>query len=159
MTVGPFLPIFGTWVVIRDGDDDARSLFDRHYSRKCYADGRKPKLLVGPGQKMVLTTPCRGALFAWRKYISDDGQQGINCAIFRNETSLLSSDLIRAADELADERWPEERHFTYVNPRKIRSSNPGFCFIKAGYRRCGITKRNKLVILERPAPLSMAMAA
>lgn len=147
----PFLDL-ATWLRIKDGDDEARRLFDRHYSRYSYADGRQPKLFVGPGYKMVLTTPCRRALFVWRKFISDDGQRGINCAIFRNEGAGLSSDLIRAADAIADRHWPGERHFTYVNPRKVSSTNPGFCFIKAGWRRCGQTKARKLLILERPSP-------
>ncbi len=60
-----------------------------------------------------------------------------------------ASELIREADELADRRWPGERHFTYVNPRAVRSSNPGYCFKQAGWRFCGITKRRRLHILER----------
>lgn len=142
----------GIWVPILDGDDTARELFGRHYSHYVYADGRQPKLFCGPGFKLVLSTPCRRALFAWRKFISADGQTGINCAIFRNEGAGLSSDLIREADLLADRRWPGERHFTYVNPRKIASSNPGYCFIKAGWKRIGTTKRRNLLILERLTP-------
>lgn len=152
-----FLPI-EPWMPVKDGDDHARSVFDRHYSRHRYADGRDPKLFVGPGEKFVLVTPCRRALFVWRKFISGDAQEGINCAIFRNEGAGLSSELIRAADALADERWPGQRHYTYVNPRKVQSSNPGFCFLKAGWRRYGITKHNKLLILERPA-IALAQAA
>lgn len=149
-SVQPFL--FGdTWVEVRDGNDTARAIFDRHYSRYRYADGRKPLIFVGPGEKMVLLTPCARALFVWRRFISRDGQQGINCAIFRNEGAGLSSELIRVADRLADRRWPGERHYTYVNPRAVRSSNPGFCFLKAGWRRCGTTKVRKLLILERMA--------
>lgn len=139
------------WRAIKDGDDEARRFFDRHYSRKHYADGRKPKLFVGPGEKLVMVTPCRRGLFVWRRFISGDGQEGVNCAIFRNEGAGLSSALIAEADRIAGERWPGERHFTYVNPRGIRSTNPGICFIHAGWRRCGITKWNKLVILERLA--------
>ncbi len=137
------------WRAIKDGDDDARRFFDRHYSRYVYADGRKPKLFVGPGYKLVLVTHCRRALFVWRKFISGDGQQGVNCAIFRNEGAGLSSWLVEEADAVADQFWPGERHFTYVNPRAIRSSNPGYCFIKAGWRRCGVTKARKLLIFER----------
>jgi hypothetical protein len=85
-----------------------------------------------------------------RKFISGDGQKGINCAVFRNEGAGLSSDLIMAADALADERWPGERHFTYVDPQEVKSSNPGYCFLRAGWRKCGITKHRKLLILERP---------
>lgn len=29
--------------------------------------------------------------------------------------------------------------------------NPGYCFKRAGWRQCGITKVNKLVILEKEA--------
>jgi hypothetical protein len=148
----PFLNLTAeTWIPVLDGNESARHLFDRHYSRYRYADGRKPKLFVGPGEKMVLSTPCAMALFIWRKFISGDGQEGVNCAVFRNETDMRSSDLIMEADALADARWPGERHYTYVDAGKIRSTNPGYCFQRAGWRKCGITKWNKLVILERPA--------
>ena len=59
-----------------------------------------------------------------------------------------SSALIEVADYLAWLRWPGERHYTYVDPTEIRSTNPGFCFIKAGWRRCGMSKAG-LHILER----------
>jgi len=144
-----FLPLFDKqWIVVKDGDDTGRELYRRHYSRRVYRDGRNPMLFLGPGEKLVMLTPCARALFAWRRFISNDDQQGINCAVFRNEGAGLSSDLIRAADAIADERWPGERHYTYVNPRKIRSSNPGYCFLAAGWQRCGTTKGN-LMILER----------
>ena len=57
--------------------------------------------------------------------------------------------MILAAEQLAWERWPGERFYTYVNARKVVSCNPGYCFLVAGWRRCGITKRNRLVILEK----------
>ncbi len=151
--VQPFL-IGTNWIEVRDGDDTARAIFHRHYSFKRYKDGRRPKLFAGPGQKMVLLRPLADALFVWRKFICGDGQTGINCAVFRNEGHELSSDLIREADALAEVRWPGERHFTYVNPRRLPGTNPGYCFIKAGWNRCGITKCNKLVILELPAVAS-----
>ncbi len=146
--VQPFL--FGDgWIEVKDGNDSCRTIFDRHYSRYRYADGRRPKIFVGPGEKMVLITPCARAIFVWRKFISLDNQVGVNCAVFRNEGAGRSSDLIKAADDLAWSRWPAERHYTYVNPRAIRSCNPGCCFIAAGWRRCGVTQRRQLLILER----------
>lgn len=148
MNEQPFLLSDATWEVVKDGDPTARSIFSRHYSKHNYADGRKPKLFVGPGQKMVLLTPDAKALFVWRKFKSADGQVGVNCAVFRNEGKQRSSDLIRAAMKMAWERWPGERLYTYVNAKKIRSVNPGACFKKAGWRRCGLTKWNRLVILE-----------
>ncbi|MBB2973963.1 hypothetical protein [Mesorhizobium sp. RMAD-H1] len=150
MNIQPFL--FGDgWIEVRDGNDTGRALFDRHYSRYRYADGRKPKLYVGPGEKMVLLTGCAQALFVWRKFKTMDRQAGVNCAIFRNEGAGLSSELISAADHLADQRWAGVRHYTYVNPFKIRGSNPGCCFKRAGWRFCGLTKRG-LHILERTGP-------
>jgi hypothetical protein len=137
------------WFSCRDGDDTARELFDRHYSRKFYADGRTPKLFVGPGQKLVLTTPEADALFVWRNFKDASGQQGVNCAVFRNESCYLSSLLILDAEKIAWERWPGLRLYTYVNPRKLRSENPGCCFKKAGWRPCGVTKWNKLLIFEK----------
>jgi len=148
MKLQPYL--FGDgWLAVRDGDDTARALFQLHYSYRPYADGRRPMLFVGPGEKLVLLRRDVSALFVWRKFMSGDGQLGINCAVFRNQGDERSSDLIREADAIADERWPGERHYTYVNPRKIRSVNPGYCFKAAGWKTCGITKHRKLVILER----------
>jgi hypothetical protein len=88
------------------------------------------------------------ALFVWRKFICE-GQAGVNCAVFRNEGPTLSSDLIGQACEIAWRRWPGERLYTFVNPRRVRSTNPGYCFIRNGWRPCGVTKWNKLKILER----------
>jgi hypothetical protein len=137
------------WTQTRDGDPQAREIFHRHYSRYIYADGRDPKQFVGPGQYICLVTPEYDALFVWRKFINRDNQEGVNCAVFRNESRWLSSDLIKAADVMAFQRWPGERHYTYVNPRKIRSTNPGYCFIQAGWRRLPtLTKARKLHILE-----------
>lgn len=123
-------------------------LFDRHYSKYHYKDGRRPKLFVGPGEKLVLITQDGRALFVWRKFIDASGQTGINCSVFRNESNLLSSTLIKEAMQIAFERWPGERLYTYVNPKKIKSTNPGYCFLSAGWNFCGYTKVNKLIILE-----------
>jgi hypothetical protein len=137
------------WFSVSDGDPTARELFNRHYSRHFYKDGRRPKLFVGPGQKMVLMTTDGRALFVWRKFIDASGQRGINCAIFRNEGEILSSELILEAEQLAWGRWPGERLYTYVNPKRIKSTNPGYCFKLAGWSICGKTKVNKLIILEK----------
>jgi hypothetical protein len=71
-----------------------------------------------------------------------DHQEGICCSLFRNEGhELPSSRLILEAEWLAIERWGPGRAYTYVNPRKIRSCNPGCCFKMAGWKRSGTTKR------------------
>lgn len=156
MTFQPHIKgIYGDgWIDMLDGNDECRDIFDRHYSRYVYADGRKPKLFVGPGEKMVLLDANGPGLFVWRKFKSKDGQEGINCAIFRNETRERSSDMIRTAMKRAFERWPAQRLFTYVDPREVTPTlirnHPtwGFCFVKAGWRFCGWTKARKLMIFE-----------
>src|SRR5262249_12320336 len=122
-------------------------LYERHYSARRYADGRERDLFVGPGQKTVLLTRDRDAVFAWRKFHDDSGQHGVCCAVFRNEGPLLSSELIREAMAIAWLRWPGERLYTYVDPAEVRSPNPGYCFKQAGWRTAGRTKTG-LVILE-----------
>lgn len=142
------------WVMVRDGDLTALALFNRHYSRYRYKDGRKPKLFVGPGEKLVLLSKCGQALFVWRKFVSDDGQDGVNCSVFRNESkkpNMRSSDLILEAERIAWKRWPGTRFYTYINASKIKSANPGYCFKVAGWRQCGVTKVNRLLIFEKIA--------
>lgn len=139
------------WYLTKDGDVSCLALYERHYSRYAYADGRRQSQFVGPGESIVLRTGDADAMFVWRKFIDDSGQQGVNCAVFRNESEHRSSQLIRQADAIADHVWPRERHYTYVNPKAVRSTNPGFCFMAAGWRRCGLTKGG-LIILERNAP-------
>lgn len=144
------------WLPVKDGDPRAYDIMRRHYSFQAYTDGRRQnpgyrnrRLFVGPGQKMVLMTVNCDALFVWRKFIDGSGQQGVNCAVFRNESPILSSTLILEAEQVAHQRWPGERLYTYVNATKIKSRNPGYCFKQAGWRVCGITKTKHLVILEK----------
>lgn len=136
------------WIIAQDAEPELREMHRRHYSRRVYADGRQPAKFIGPGEYICLTLPRRTALFVWRNFHDDSGQWGICCSIFRNESRILSSDLIREADAVADCCWPGQRHYTYVCPEKIRSSNPGACFLHAGWHRAGKTKGG-LVILAR----------
>ncbi|RUV26309.1 MULTISPECIES: hypothetical protein [unclassified Mesorhizobium] len=95
MNVQPFL-IGEGWIEVLDGNDIARDIFHRHYSRYRYADGRQPALFVGPGEKLVLLTADAGAVSAWRRERHRfDNQEGVNCAIFRRETGEVASELLR----------------------------------------------------------------
>jgi hypothetical protein len=134
------------WWITRDGDPQFLEMFKRHYSNRKYADKRVVKLFGGPGEKVALrTNPCT-AIFLWRKFIDASGEAGINCAIFRNESKLQSSQLIREACAVAWTIWPNSRLYTYIDPTKIRSTNPGYCFFIAGWRKCAHkTKSGKLI--------------
>lgn len=142
------------WQEYKDGNIEALAIYERHYSAYQYADGRERKLFCGPGEKTVLMTQKSNGLFVWRKFIDDcidertgERQSGVNCAVFRNEGEILSSDLILEAMAIAWNRWPNERLYTYVNAEKIDSQHPGYCFLMAGWTKAGRTK-NGLLILE-----------
>ena len=145
------------WWLTKDGDLDCHDLYVQHYSCLQYLDGRRErdKRICGPGEKIVLRTEAGDAMFVWRRFIdgcidprTGQRQSGINCAVFRNTSQHLSSELIRQADRIADAVWTDRRHYTYVNSKKIESANPGYCYKKAGWRDCGRTQGG-LVILER----------
>jgi hypothetical protein len=133
------------WIASRDGDTDGFALYRRHYSAR---KNPRPKIrqFVGPGQKLVLLGFFCPALFVWRRFLDDSGQVGVNCAVFRNESQHRSSDMIREAVLWAHDRWPGQRLYTFVDPLEVRSTNPGYCFLMAGWRRCGTTKGGLLVL-------------
>lgn len=139
------------WYLTKDGDRSCLDLYERHYSSYRYRDGRKRVLFAGPGEKIVLRTAKGDAMLVWRKFIDKSGQQGVNCAVFRNESPHLSSELIRQADAIADFVWPCHRLYSYVRKEAVRSSNPGYCFLCAGWRRWGMTKGGLLVPERLPA--------
>jgi len=146
---GPMFTI-GPWIVTQDGDPDAAAIYNRHYSAK---PNRTSTLFVGPGEKLVLVTPEYDALFSWRisKHRAD-GQWGAECTIFRNESTRLSSDLIAWAENAAILEWPYVmRFYTFVDPARVKSSNPGYSFLKAGWRRRNNyrTRKRNLLLLDK----------
>lgn len=150
--------IDGYWLPSHHADPRAIALYLRHYSARHYRDNRQRRQFCPPGEKMVLLTQRCDALFVWHHPVMarESGQVGVNCTIFRNESPVLSSALIREACDLAWQRWPGERLFTYVADAKIRSTNPGACFKKAGWRACGRNADGRLTILELlPEPVEM----
>lgn len=141
------------WDLTRDGDERALQIFSRHYTFRRYKDNRRDNptnrmrhRIVGPGEYIMLIGNGIEALFVWKKFRDPSGQQGVCCSVFRNESNVLSSDLILEAEIWAMQKWPGERMYTMVNPKRIRSSNPGYCFLKAGWSRCGTTRGGHIVL-------------
>lgn len=154
MNVQPYLIGEGS-MEVQDGNPTARDLFTRHCSNQHRRRGKaQPALIVGPGYKLVLVTADGGAVCAWRaEKFRADGQEGVECAIYRREQGELASKMLRAAMELAWARWPGTRLFTFVDPREVqptwRAGRPtwGHCFYQAGWRFAGISQK-RLQILE-----------
>ena len=139
------------WVISHDMNPKAQELADRHYSRK--TPGSK-KGFIGPGEKLVLLSPTGDALFTWLRSRADyrgDKIEGVNCTIFRNEGPVLSSKLILEAEKFAHDRWPGLKLFTYVSKEKVKSKNPGWCFMKAGWKPAGENKSGELRLLVKEA--------
>lgn len=85
-------------------------------------------------------------------------------SIFRNESSVRSSDLIREAVAMTRWQWadvPQLGMITFVEASKVRHKrDPGRCYRKAGFRLVGQTKGGLLTFQllpdEMPEPLQPA---
>jgi hypothetical protein len=128
-----FLPFTDDLVVTTHFDPEMAALADRHYSRRTVG----ARQFLYSGRKIVIRNTEGTILFGWLwgdETLRMDGQTGYNCAIFRNESPRRSSDVILECEAIAVSRWGKNRLFTYVNPLKIASVNPGYCFKMAGWQ-------------------------
>lgn len=144
------------WQLTTRADWRVSRLADRHYSRQ------KPgsRQFSPPGMNLTLFIPTpdeQEAVAAWvwwhphknspvGRFDKHDGY--VCCSLFRSESDKwLSSSLILAAEQAAIALWPADRMAvdwlgfdTYVEAAKVKSDNPGYCYLKAGYRRDGYSK-------------------
>lgn len=114
-----------------------------------------------PGQTVVLVVgnALEGhALFGWwRPHPSAgirqmNGLDGWTCTIFRNESPIRSSDLILEAEQLlhdADVGCGPDGLLTYVWDDRVRSTNPGYCFQLAGWRKIGRSADGRKTLLQK----------
>jgi len=131
----------------------AVALADRHYSRRSIGSPQ----MMPPGQTLVLVTPEGDAVFGWWRPDPGSGLKAMNgldgwtCTIFRNESPMLSSDLILAAERELLDRYNcgPDGLLTYVFDRKIRSTNPGYCFKQAGWKRIGRSADGRKSLLQK----------
>lgn len=145
------------WHEVSKCDKLALEIAKPHYSR-AKPDSNE---LGPPGQKIVFVSDDWKALWGshrpapWAGVKRMDGFEGHSCFIFRNAGSqYLSSGMIREAVALTARRWGIAPFITYVATDKVRSNNPGFCFLKAGFRRVGYkdkTKHGRMARLEMDA--------
>jgi len=142
-----FLPFTNGLIRTTHFDQECRMLADRHYSRRTVG----ARQFCSAARKLVLRDAKADVLFVWLWPYDEyrmDGQTGYNCAIFRNESCRLSSDIILEAEVLAFQKWGPNRLYTYVDPRKVRSQNPGYCFQMAGWKKAGFSKDGKVLLVK-----------
>jgi hypothetical protein len=129
-------------------------LADRHYNRRSVGAAQ----FVPPGQCVVLRTGCGRA--AWvtlsqvAEYVDHDWPNAWLNSLFRNEGAGLSSELIREAIAATLAVWPvpaPRGMVTFVDASKVRHKrDPGRCYLKAGFRRVGLTKGGLVVLQMLP---------
>lgn len=140
-----------------------------HYSRRTPGS----KTFTGVGQEIVLVTDCGRAVWACVRQKtpmapgtgSSRGRVGSTDhvarfiwrnMIFRNLGAGRSSDLIVEALDVTYREWrarygelPTERLRTEIGIAQIKSTNPGCCYLIAGWHR-GETRRGKLYLYAPP---------
>ena len=123
------------WSAVSTADAVAVALANRHYSRR-----RVGRRIGGPWRSLALLSGDGAALWLSTYTVRPmDGLDAVRCSIFRNEGDVLSSDLIRSAMAITEAQWLDiaapDGWVTWVNTERVQSSNPGYCFLKAGWRR------------------------
>ena|SRR5437899_7445139 len=136
------------WHLSDRADPRAAALADRHYNRQKIGSTQ----FVPPGRCLVLTTGNYDALwitsYPFAQYVKHNWAGSWVCSCFRNESSILSSQLIKEA--VSATRWyaeysdnwnvPTLGMVTFVDTAKIKSTHPGYCYKMAGWRHVGYTK-------------------
>lgn len=141
------LPFTSGLVITTHFDPECAALADRHYSRRTVG----ARQFLYSGRKIVLRNTEGTVVFAWiypDPTMRMDGQTGYNNPLFRNESSRLSSEIILEAEQFAFRKWGPNRLYTYIDPAKVRSINPGYCFLKAGWSKRGLSKAGKILMTK-----------
>jgi len=141
------LPMFDGLVETTHFDHEMAELADRHYSRRTIG----ARQFLYSGRKLVLRNAEGTILFGWMypdPTMRMDGQDGYNCAIFRNESKRLASEIIIEAEGFCFRKWGHGRCYTYIDPDKVRGRPPGNCFYHAGYKFVHETKGGKHLLAK-----------
>lgn len=145
------------WIEVSKANRQARRMADRHYSFWRHHNRPSSHEVGPPGQKIILLTQDSKAVWGshrpapWAGITRSDGLNGMFCFIFRNEGYQLaqSSELITEAVGMTARRWGIHEFWTYIGAEHIQSSNPGYCFLVAGFEHDGWTQSAKLGKLRR----------
>jgi hypothetical protein len=149
------------WQRARRGHCDPVGLLlaDGHYSR------RKPgsPQFMAPGNRIVLVSRDRQSVFGWwrpdpkRFQCAMNGLDGWTCVIFRRTGGVLASDLLLDAESGLAALAPDcgsSGMLTYVDPPKIQSPNPGYCYKVAGWLKIGMCSKRRKPLLWKPFGLA-----
>ena len=122
--------------------------------------------MMPPGRKIVFVTSAADAVWGvnWQyaHLVKHSWPGAMVNTIFRNESEYLSSDLIQEAVRATVfclGSIPDQGLITFVDVSKVRSRNPGYCYLMSGWEKIGKTKRGHIVLAvfegKAEAPLGM----
>lgn len=142
------------WTLSHRADRDALPLADRHYNRQKIGSPQ----FVPPGRCIVLLSRTKDALWvsSWpfAEYVKHQWAGAWICSCFRNEGPQLSSLLIQEAVAVTRSIWgypPDLGMVTFVDASQVRHKrDPGRCYLKAGWQRCGKTKGGLFALQIKP---------
>lgn len=145
------------WVLSNRADAEVVPLADRHYNRQKIGSPQ----FAPPGRCVVFKTLELDAFWitSWpfAQYVKHAWGGAWICSAFRNEGSHLSSELIREAVAATLSIYgpaPELGMVTFVDPTKTRKKrDPGRCYLRAGFSRCGETKGGLIALQMLPAEM------
>ena len=151
------------WVRSFRADPEVVPLADRHYNRQKVGSPQ----FAPPGRCLVLKTPSVDAFWitSWPfdQYVRHAWAGAWVCSAFRNESDVLSSDLIREAVAATLGEYghaPELGMITFVDTKKTRKKrDPGRCYLRAGFRNCGVTKGGLIALQLLPADMPQPLRA
>jgi hypothetical protein len=158
------------WRLSYRADPRALPLADRHYSRQKIGTPQ----FVPPGRCIVLLTKEANALwvtsFPFAQFVRHAWAGAWMCSLFRNESEVLSSELIKEAVSITRGIYGEPPALgmvTFIDTEKVRPlkygtknqrlRNFGASYTNAGFKRVGWTKGGLLALqllpLDMPPPL------
>ncbi len=148
------------WALSHRGSPSAAAMADRHYNRQSIGSAQ----FVPPGRCVVLLSRCGKAVWVtswpYAEFTKHEWAGAWVNSLFRNEGAGLSSTLIRAAIAATRAIWepPDLGIVTFVDPTKVRKKrDPGRCYIRAGFKRCGHTKSGLLAFKMLPDAMPEAL--
>ena len=149
------------WIASHRADKRALPLADRHYNRQKIGSPQ----YVPPGRCTCLIAPTLDALwvtsYPFAQYVKHAWAGAWVNSLFRNESHVRASDLIRQAVAITRTVWepPSLGIVSFVDPKHVPPTYRhgqaiyGYCYLMAGWTHVGFTKAHLWVWQQLPAAM------
>lgn len=150
------------WRKSNRADAEVVPIADRHYNRQKIGSPQ----FAPPGRCFVLKhgDPVEAfwiTSWPYAQYTKHAWAGAWVCSAFRNESKLLSSEMIREAIALTRGHWaevPELGMITFVSTKHVRPKQDwGWCYLKAGFKNVGFTKGGLVALQLLPHEMPPAL--